>query len=69
MASHQLPPPRAPRSPADPHAPELWLGSHYDTVHDGGAYDGALGIVAGICAVKALLLEVGRGEGGWTCGV
>lgn len=47
------------RSPADPEAPAIFLGSHYDTVHDGGKFDGALGIVAGIAAVKAVLLEVG----------
>ncbi len=47
-------------SPADPSAPHILVGSHYDTVHDGGKYDGALGIIAGIAAVKALLVEVGR---------
>ena len=35
----------------------LLLGSHYDTVVDAGKYDGALGIVVGIAAVKALVLE------------
>lgn len=33
-------------------------GSHYDTVYDGGKFDGALGIVAAISAVKASVLEV-----------
>lgn len=36
----------------DGSAPEILVGSHYDTVVDGGAYDGALGIIAGIAAVK-----------------
>lgn len=40
------------------------MGSHYDTVHDAGKYDGALGIVAGIAAVKAVLLEVRLGMPG-----
>lgn len=39
-----------------------YMGSHYDTVVDGGKYDGALGIVAGIAAVKALLLDVSAGS-------
>ncbi len=38
--------------------PATFTGSHYDTVVDGGKYDGALGIIAGIAAVKALVLEV-----------
>ena len=40
-------------------APALLIGSHYDTVRDAGKFDGALGILAGIAAVKALVLEVG----------
>ena len=40
-----------------PAAPAMLVGSHYDTVIDGGKFDGALGIVAGIAAVKALVLE------------
>jgi acetylornithine deacetylase/succinyl-diaminopimelate desuccinylase-like protein len=32
-------------------APEVWTGSHLDSVPDGGKYDGALGVVAGIEAV------------------
>ena len=51
--------------PADPDAPVLMIGSHYDTVHDGGKYDGALGIIVGISAVKAVLLEVCGRAGGW----
>ncbi|KAG0589288.1 hypothetical protein M758_1G008900 [Ceratodon purpureus] len=38
-------------------APALLLGSHLDTVIDAGRYDGALGIVTAIAAVKALKIE------------
>lgn len=38
-------------------APALLLGSHLDTVIDAGRYDGALGIVTAIAAVKALKVE------------
>lgn len=38
-----------------PGAPALLTGSHYDTVVDGGKYDGAMGVVAGVAAVKAAL--------------
>ncbi|HSI97081.1 MAG TPA: hypothetical protein VK926_01865, partial [Gaiellaceae bacterium] len=31
---------------------DLWVGSHLDTVPQGGRYDGALGVVAGIEAVE-----------------
>ena len=44
---------------ADPEAPTIILGSHYDTVVDGGKFDGALGIITAISAVKTVLLEVG----------
>lgn len=37
--------------------PALLIGSHYDTVIDGGIYDGAMGILVGVAAVKAILLE------------
>lgn len=40
--------------------PALLIGSHYDTVIDGGKFDGALGIVVAIAAVKALILEQGE---------
>ena len=39
-------------------APALLLGSHYDTVTDAGKFDGALGIVVAIAAVKAFILQV-----------
>jgi acetylornithine deacetylase/succinyl-diaminopimelate desuccinylase-like protein len=37
--------------------PDVWLGSHLDTVPRGGRFDGALGVVAAIEAVE----RVGRG--------
>ena len=40
----------------DPDAPAVVLGSHLDTVLDAGMYDGALGVVLPISAVKALQL-------------
>jgi hydantoinase/carbamoylase family amidase len=36
------------------------LGSHIDTVRDGGKYDGQLGVLAAIAAVRALRAEEGR---------
>jgi len=32
--------------------PDVWVGSHLDTVPQGGRFDGALGVVAGIEAVE-----------------
>jgi beta-ureidopropionase / N-carbamoyl-L-amino-acid hydrolase len=43
--------------PADPLPPEgdaVAVGSHLDTVPNGGAYDGALGVVGGLVAVAEL---------------
>ncbi|MER3444294.1 MAG: Zn-dependent hydrolase, partial [Meiothermus sp.] len=37
-----------------PTAPRLLLGSHLDTVPNGGAYDGALGVVLAIAVLEAL---------------
>lgn len=37
-----------------PDLPEVWTGSHLDTVPRGGRFDGALGVVAGIEAVARL---------------
>jgi hydantoinase/carbamoylase family amidase len=34
-----------------PELPEVWTGSHLDTVPDGGRFDGALGVVGGLEAV------------------
>jgi allantoate deiminase len=42
---------RAPGS--SPELPEVWTGSHLDSVPDGGRFDGALGVVAGLEAVTA----------------
>jgi allantoate deiminase len=38
----------------EPALPEVWTGSHLDSVPQGGKYDGALGVVAGIEAVERL---------------
>ena len=46
----------------NPENPALLIGSHYDTVKDAGKYDGALGILAGIAAVKALVVQVRAAE-------
>jgi N-carbamoyl-L-amino-acid hydrolase len=39
---------------ADPGAPRLLTGSHYDTVRNGGRYDGRLGILVPIACVRDL---------------
>jgi allantoate deiminase len=39
---------------SDPGAPEIWSGSHLDTVPDGGDFDGALGVVAALEAIASL---------------
>jgi acetylornithine deacetylase/succinyl-diaminopimelate desuccinylase-like protein len=41
-----------------PKLPEVWTGSHLDSVPAGGKFDGALGVVAGLEAVE----RVGRRE-------
>lgn len=41
-------------SPDGPNAPTIHLGSHYDTVINGGAYDGALGVLIAIAAIEAV---------------
>ncbi|MGH3128125.1 MAG: Zn-dependent hydrolase, partial [Gaiellaceae bacterium] len=38
--------------------PDVWVGSHLDTVPQGGRFDGALGVVAAIEAVE----RVGAGS-------
>ncbi len=59
---------------SDPDAPEIWTGSHLDTVPDGGRFDGALGVIAALEAVaelaasprrSTLCLVVFRDEEGW----
>jgi acetylornithine deacetylase/succinyl-diaminopimelate desuccinylase-like protein len=42
----------------NPEAPILLSGSHYDTVKDAGKYDGMLGILVPIAAIKAMLIQV-----------
>lgn len=42
-----------------PDAPVILTGSHLDSVPNGGAFDGALGIHAGLFAVEALLARAG----------
>ncbi len=39
---------------AAPNAPALLIGSHIDSVHDAGRYDGVLGVMLGIETVQAL---------------
>lgn len=39
---------------ATPEAPALMIGSHLDTVIDGGKFDGALGVLAGLEVVQSL---------------
>jgi allantoate deiminase len=41
-------------SPDGPDASTIHLGSHYDTVINGGAYDGALGVLIAIATVEAI---------------
>jgi allantoate deiminase len=41
----------------EPGAPALLIGSHIDTVRDGGRYDGALGVMLGIECVEAFHRE------------
>ncbi len=38
----------------DPQLPALAIGSHLDSVPDGGAFDGPLGVVSSLAAVKSL---------------
>jgi hydantoinase/carbamoylase family amidase len=58
-----------------PELPEIWCGSHLDSVPRGGRYDGALGVVAALAAVSALKPQVRtltvvafRDEEGWRFG-
>src|SRR4051812_18540376 len=41
-----------------PELPEVWTGSHLDSVPEGGKFDGPLGVLAGLEAVAA----IGRSE-------
>jgi allantoate deiminase len=42
------------REGASPGLPAVMIGSHIDTVRDGGRFDGNLGVVAGILAAQAI---------------
>ena len=48
---------------SDPAAPALMLGSHLDTVIDAGRYDGIVGVLMAIEAVR--MLRVPAADGGW----
>ncbi len=39
---------------SEPGAPEVWSGSHLDTVPSGGRFDGALGVVAAVEALRRI---------------
>src|SRR6266700_446566 len=41
--------------PAGPRARLVATGSHLDTVRNGGAYDGALGVVSGLLALRRIM--------------
>ena len=41
----------------DPGAPEVWSGSHLDTVPEGGRFDGSLGVVTALEAARRLASE------------
>lgn len=43
-----------PGAEKEPEAPRIHLGSHYDTVINAGAYDGALGVLLAIGVVEAI---------------
>jgi hydantoinase/carbamoylase family amidase len=42
---------------ADPSLPAVWTGSHVDTVPQGGAYDGAVGVLSGLECLRRLAEE------------
>jgi acetylornithine deacetylase/succinyl-diaminopimelate desuccinylase-like protein len=55
-----------------PQLPEVWTGSHLDSVPAGGRFDGALGVIAGLEAVeragqqeRTLTVVAFRDEEGW----
>jgi allantoate deiminase len=59
-----------------PELPEVWTGSHLDSVPRGGRFDGALGVVAGLEAVhrlgrqeRTLSIVAFRDEEGWRWGL
>jgi hydantoinase/carbamoylase family amidase len=59
----------------EPALPEVWTGSHLDSVPEGGRFDGALGVVGGLEAVvragrcrRTLCVVAFRDEEGWRFG-
>jgi allantoate deiminase len=59
----------------DPGLAEIWCGSHLDSVPNGGRYDGALGVIAALEAVRGLerrrrtiAVVAFRDEEGWRFG-
>ena len=40
---------------SDPSLGAILIGSHYDTVLDAGKYDGNMGIIAGLAAIKTII--------------
>jgi hydantoinase/carbamoylase family amidase len=48
---------------ADPDLPDVWSGSHLDTPPDGGAFDGALGVLAAVDATAAIHASGGLRHG------
>ena len=41
----------------DPSLPEVWTGSHIDTVIHGGKYDGVAGVVSGLEALRTIIAD------------
>ncbi|KAF5843474.1 allantoate deiminase, chloroplastic-like protein [Dunaliella salina] len=48
---------------SDPDAAATVIASHFDTVLDGGKYDGSLGIIVGIAAIKHTVLQAAQQAG------
>lgn len=63
------------RAGTEPGLPEVWVGSHLDSVPHGGRFDGPLGVLAGLEAVqrvgqeaRTLTVVAFRDEEGWRFG-
>ena len=50
----------------DPAAAEVWSGSHLDTVPNGGRFDGALGVLAALEAVRRCVRRLLRQRWPWS---
>uniref|UniRef100_A0A7S3QUR7 Peptidase M20 dimerisation domain-containing protein n=1 Tax=Dunaliella tertiolecta TaxID=3047 RepID=A0A7S3QUR7_DUNTE len=48
---------------SNPDAAAIVIASHFDTVLDGGKYDGALGIIVGMAAIKHTVLQAAQQAG------